>query len=284
MGIPLRPDPLAMAAMERRSLHRACAAMFLAHGRHGVMPQAVAKNFWQDDDIAGKICGHRASRHDSACDWHAGLAANGCCAGSISVAKRSVARQDQSQGGLVHSARRDCVCNWSKLVTYEEAERIARGQLLPGEPRADEITAWRASRPPREPARRERGLDTIPAPPPIDWALVIRQTILGERAHMTEAIGGAIAEYGDGLGDELLADVEGMIAAAVAELREEFSRQIDQLRTELSGRIDSTQTHGAELKAQLDAIIAKRKRAKAAKPNGSTLLLPSPNGHASDPQ
>src|SRR5215471_7187774 len=56
MGIPLRPDPLALRTMERRSLHRALAAMFLAHGRDDVMPQAVAKNFWQDDDIAGKIC------------------------------------------------------------------------------------------------------------------------------------------------------------------------------------------------------------------------------------
>src|SRR5262245_45803693 len=56
MGIPLRPDPTALAMMERRSFHRALAAMFLAHGRHNVLPQAVAKNFWQDDDIAGKIC------------------------------------------------------------------------------------------------------------------------------------------------------------------------------------------------------------------------------------
>jgi hypothetical protein len=158
-------------------------------------------------------------------------------------------------------------------VTLEEAEYIARN-YLPDEPRPDEIASWRASQPRPEPARRERGLDTMPAPPEIDWALVIRQAILGERAFLTEAIGGAIAEYGDGLGDGIIADVERMIAATAAELREEFSRQIDQLRAELSGRIDSTQTHGAELKAELEKIIARRRRTKTAKPSG--LLLPAP--------
>jgi hypothetical protein len=53
--IPLRPDPFAWREKERRSFHRALAAMFLAHGRR-VQSHAVAKNFWQDDDIAGKIC------------------------------------------------------------------------------------------------------------------------------------------------------------------------------------------------------------------------------------
>jgi hypothetical protein len=112
----------------------------------------------------------------------------------------------------------------------------------------------------------------MPAPEPIDWALVIRQAILGERAFLTEAIGQALAGYGDGLGDELIAQVESMIAATAAELREEFSRQI----AELSGRIDSTQTHGAELKAELEKIIARKRRAKAAKANGEHLLLPAP--------
>jgi hypothetical protein len=166
------------------------------------------------------------------------------------------------------------------MVTLEEAMYIANNRL-PDEPGEDEIASWRSMRPQQEPTRRERGLDTMAAPPPIDWALVIRQAILGERAFLTEAIGGALAEYGDGLGDELIAQVESMIAATAAELREEFSRQIDQLRAELSGRIDSTQTHGAELKAELDKIVARRRRTKAAKPNGELysgdpFLLPPP--------
>jgi hypothetical protein len=112
---------------------------------------------------------------------------------------------------------------------------------------------------------------------------VIRGALLGERVVWTEAVGQALAEYGDELGDSIIDDVRGMIEAAVAELRDEFAKQID----ELSGRIDSTQTQGAELKAELDKIIARRRRAKAAKangerlPSGEPLLLPSPaNGHA----
>jgi hypothetical protein len=165
-------------------------------------------------------------------------------------------------------------------MSLTEAEYIARGRLA-DEPAEDWLTSWQATRPRPEPERRARGLDTAPPAEPVDWALVIRQALLGERAHMTEAIGGALAEYGDELGDELLADVERMIAAAVAEVKEEFARQI----AELSARIDSTQTHGAELKAQLDAIVTRRRRAKAAKPNGEHLLLPAPatgpNGHGS---
>jgi hypothetical protein len=160
-------------------------------------------------------------------------------------------------------------------MTLEEAEWIARNRL-PDEPAENSLADWQATRPRPEPARCERSLDTMPAPPPIDWALVIRQALLGERAHMTEAIGGALAEYGDELGDSIIADVERMIAEA----KEEFARQIAELKAELSGRIDSTQTHGAELKAQLEAIIAKKRRAKAAKANCERLLLPGPNGNA----
>jgi hypothetical protein len=166
-------------------------------------------------------------------------------------------------------------------MTLEEAMFIANNRL-PGEPA--EVN-WRATRPVREPPKRERGLDTAPAEPPIDWAAVIRGAILGERAHMTEAIGGAIAEYGNGIIDE----IETMIAATAAELREEFSRQIDQLRAEFSGRIDEManefagnvaliHSQGERLKAELDAVIAKKTRARH-KANGSTLLqLPAPNG------
>jgi hypothetical protein len=155
-------------------------------------------------------------------------------------------------------------------MTLEEAEYIARNRL-PGEPPVDPVASWRANKPPPEPAREPQKLDTMPAPQ-IDWALVIRQALLGERAHMVEAVGQAIGEHGNGL----LGEIETMIAATAAELREEFARAIDQLRSELSGRIDSTQTHGAELKAQLEVLLAKRRRAKAAKPNGSALLLPAP--------
>jgi hypothetical protein len=155
---------------------------------------------------------------------------------------------------------------------------------LPGEPGGDELTAWLASRPRPEPARRERGLDTMPAEPAIDWALVIRGAILGERAHMTEAIGGAIAEYGNGIIDE----IETMIAATADQLREEFSRQLEQLRDEFSGRIDELanesagnvaliHSQGEKLKAQLDEIVARKKRAKGAKTNGS-----APNGNGGD--
>jgi hypothetical protein len=65
-------------------------------------------------------------------------------------------------------------------MTLEEAEWIARNRL-PDEPCGDELTSWRASRPRQEPRRQTRSLDTAPAEPPIDWALVIRGAILGER-------------------------------------------------------------------------------------------------------
>jgi hypothetical protein len=95
-------------------------------------------------------------------------------------------------------------------MTLEEAMHIATHRL-PGEPREDEVAAWRASRPPREPAKRERLLDTTPPAPQIDWAAVINGAIRGERAHMVEAVGEAIGEYGNGL----LGEVEQTIAAAV---------------------------------------------------------------------
>jgi hypothetical protein len=48
---------------------------------------------------------------------------------------------------------------------------------------------------------------------------------------------------------------------------------------QLSSRVD---VQGADLRAQLEQIIAKKARArtKPAKPNGSPLLLPGPNGDA----
>jgi hypothetical protein len=97
-----------------------------------------------------------------------------------------------------------------------------------------------------------------------------------ERSTMVEIVGQALGGYGDGLLDE----VETMIAATAAELREEFARQIDQLRAELSGRIDLVHTQGTELRPELEKIIAKKRRARAARSNGSALLLPAPNGDA----
>jgi hypothetical protein len=164
-------------------------------------------------------------------------------------------------------------------MTLEEAEWIARNHL-PDEPRPDEISSWRASRPRPEPVRHERGLDTMPAEP-VDWSAVIRGVVRAERDLMTEAIGGALAEYGDGLGDSIIADVERMIAATAAELKEEFARQIAELKAELSGRIDQTQAHSAEVKAEVEKILARRKRTKAAKANGEHLLLPPPLADAS---
>jgi hypothetical protein len=173
-------------------------------------------------------------------------------------------------------------------MSLEEAERIARS-YLPDEPRQDDLAAWRASRPRPEPKREPRRLDTQPAAPPIDLAAVVRGALLGERSLMTEAFGEALGEYGNGLLDQ----VEGMIAATAAGLHEDLSRQIDQLRAELSARIDEMASEsaanvalihgqGERLKAQLEAVIAKKTRARAARPNGGSLLsLPAPtNGHA----
>src|SRR5262249_187831 len=120
-------------------------------------------------------------------------------------------------------------------------------------------------RPPAESVRRERGLDTRQAPPPVDWAAVIRGALRGERGVLAEAFGGALGEYGDGLFDE----VETMIGAVAAELREEFARQIDQLRGEFSNRVDLVHTQGAELRAELEKVIARKRRVKAAKANGA---------------
>jgi hypothetical protein len=80
-------------------------------------------------------------------------------------------------------------------------------------------------------------------------------------------------------------------------LREEFGRQIEQLRDELSGKIDEIanesaanvaliHSQGEKLKAELEKIVARRRRARTAKPNGELysgdpLLLPPPLADAS---
>src|SRR5262245_47181521 len=52
--IPLVPDRSALAAADRRSLHRAVAAMALASAR-GERPETVLRAIWGDDAQAGLI-------------------------------------------------------------------------------------------------------------------------------------------------------------------------------------------------------------------------------------
>jgi hypothetical protein len=167
------------------------------------------------------------------------------------------------------------------MVTEDEALWISRNRL-PGEPGGDELTRWRNSMPPAEPERKPRGLDTAPAPE-VDWAAVIRGALKAERSIMSEIVGKALGQYGD----ELFSEIEVAIATAVDQLRTELRAEIEQLRSELSGRIDSTQTHGAELRAELEKVIARKRARKAAKPNGEgvvtscpVLQLPAPNSDA----
>jgi hypothetical protein len=117
-------------------------------------------------------------------------------------------------------------------MTLEEAEYIARN-YLPDEPREDE---WRASRTPREPARRERGLDTRPAEPPVDWAAVINMAIKASRAEQSEVIGEAMGEYCNQLADELIAEVRQLIEAAVEGLRTQLTQKIDELRSDFTAQ------------------------------------------------
>jgi hypothetical protein len=101
---------------------------------------------------------------------------------------------------------------------------------------------------------------------------------------MVEIVGQALGEYGNQHGDELLAEVRQLTEAAGNQLREEFTHELNQLRNEIAIQGDRINTHGAELKAQLDEIIARKRRARtAAKPNGngSALLLPAPLADAS---
>jgi hypothetical protein len=153
-------------------------------------------------------------------------------------------------------------------MTLEEAMAISEHRL-PGEPpEAD----WRASRPRPEPRREERKLDTMPAAPEIDSALVIRQAILAERSVMSEVIGEAIGE----VNNQTLDEVEQLIAQAAGQIKTELREEIGQMREEFFKRLDLVRGQGAELKTELDKIVARRKRARAAKPEGSPLMLPAP--------
>jgi hypothetical protein len=59
IGIPLRADPTALAKMERRSFHRAAAAMAMTVTRGGTstgrQPEEVLRENWRDDDDAERI-------------------------------------------------------------------------------------------------------------------------------------------------------------------------------------------------------------------------------------
>jgi hypothetical protein len=161
----------------------------------------------------------------------------------------------------------------SSMVTLEEAMGISE-RRLPEEPGEDWLESWQAARPQPEPPKQPRKLDTAP---PVDWAAEIQKAVDRERRILTEATGTALAE----IRDDALDEVEKLIAAAVEQLRAEFSGQLAQLRCQ-------TDTLGGELKAQLEKIIARKRRAKAAKTNGSNhglpsgepLLLPGLNGDA----
>jgi hypothetical protein len=154
-----------------------------------------------------------------------------------------------------------------------EAERISR-ERLPTEPREDWLESWRRTMPKPEPERRARGLDTAPPAQEVDWSSIIRRAILSERSFMVEAVGGALGE----VRNEVLDEVEQLIAQAVeqikSDLRAEVAGQLAQLRSQAD-------TLGGELRAALEKIIARKQRARAARANGngSTLLLPGPNGH-----
>jgi hypothetical protein len=161
-------------------------------------------------------------------------------------------------------------------MTLEQAEWIANNRL-PEEPREDEIAAWRRSRPAPEPRRK----DTAPAQE-VDVAYVIRAALKAERSTMSEAVGSAIGE----IRSEMYDEIERMIAQAIeklrAETRIEASRSLEHLRCQIFAQINVMQKDSGELRTKLEEVIARRRRARSAKPNGngSTLLLPSPNGHA----
>jgi hypothetical protein len=163
-------------------------------------------------------------------------------------------------------------------MSLTEAEWIARN-YLPDEPRQDEIENWRNAQPRQEPKREEGKLDTMQAPEQIDWADVIRRAILAERAIMSEIIGEAIGE----IQNQTLDETERLIAQAADQIKNELREEIGQMREEFFKRLDLVRGQGVELRAELEKI-AKRKRARAAKPNGSEgspLMLPAPFADAS---
>jgi hypothetical protein len=128
-------------------------------------------------------------------------------------------------------------------MTLDEATYIANN-CLPEEGPADSLANWR--RPPVEPAKPQRQLDTAPAPV-IDWSAVIHGALKAERGLLTEATGRAIGE----VRNEVLDEVD----AAIEKLRTEFRAETDRLRAEFSQarEVQSLRTELAEIKALLTA-------------------------------
>src|SRR5262249_50797714 len=117
----------------------------------------------------------------------------------------------------------------------------------------------------RSPQGARGGLDTMPAEPQVDWA---ERSIRAERSIISEIVGSAIGE----IQNQTLDEVEQMIATAADQVRAEFTAQLNQLRTELGIQNDRIQA----VRAEVEQIVARKRRAKTAKPNGSngsTLLL-----------
>jgi hypothetical protein len=111
-------------------------------------------------------------------------------------------------------------------VTYEEALRIARGERLPGEPKEDTLERWSRNRP--EPTPRSPNLDITP----VDWSVVIASALKAERAHMIEVVGRALGEFKN----QLLDEVEQLIAEAADQVRVEMKQAFDQLRADADPR------------------------------------------------
>lgn len=117
----------------------------------------------------------------------------------------------------------------------------------------------------------------------VDWAAVIANSLKGERAHLVEAVGQAIGTYGD----ELLGDVERMIAEAADQLRtevvsqsDELRAEVERLRTEVAAQAEYVHTLAAmadQLRANLDQFRERKARTRKAKPSAS---LSNGNGHA----
>jgi hypothetical protein len=97
---------------------------------------------------------------------------------------------------------------------------------------------------------------------------------------MSEVIGTAIGE----INNQTLDEVERLIAQAAEQIKKDLRAEINQMREVFFKRFDLVRGQGVELRAELEKIIlARKRRAKAAKPNGngSTLMLPAPLADAS---
>jgi hypothetical protein len=137
---------------------------------------------------------------------------------------------------------------------------------LPEEGLADSLAAWRR---PVEPPKRERGLDTAPAPQ-VDWSAVIHGALKAERWLLTEAFGGALGETRNEIRDEF--------EAAIEKLRVEMRADVDRLRAEFS-QANELRALSVEL-AEIKAMLAARSR-KPPPPQPATAPA---NGDARNPQ